>query len=254
MPIRFWRSGAVVGATRSFGEITLLPDAGTWASGLRTPRGRILLGGYVDPNPERIIVDDEILRDITPAPRPAKAMPDMNVGDSLTSAVLAPLDYSFLELQDPGDRDALVHLGRARSRDDVGPHREGGVVALVLAFELALLLVGELAEGVACTGAARLLVRHDERAAQREVGANAGDRLEHRVLGVIEALGEGAHYARGQPRLPRRARSVPAGGRSQPVGSGRRTCTDPLPRVRSRRDVWLPSSPPPPRSRRRQRG
>ena len=88
-------NGAVVGATRSFGEITLLPDAGTWATGLRTPRGGILLGGYVDPNPERIIVDDEILRDIAPAPRPAKAMPDMNVGDSLTSAVLGPLDYSF---------------------------------------------------------------------------------------------------------------------------------------------------------------
>jgi hypothetical protein len=88
-------NGAVVGATRSFGEITLLPDAGTWATGLRTPRGGILLGGYVDPNPERIIVDDEILRDIAPIPRPAKAMPDMNLGDSLTSAVLGPLDYSF---------------------------------------------------------------------------------------------------------------------------------------------------------------
>ena len=87
--------GAVVGATRSFGEITLLPDAGTWATGQRTPRGGILLGGYVDPNPERIIVDDEILRDIAPAPRPAKAMPDMNVGDSLTSPVVGPLDYSF---------------------------------------------------------------------------------------------------------------------------------------------------------------
>jgi len=88
-------NGAVVGATRSFGEITLLPDAGTWATGLRTPRGGILLGGYVDPNPERIIVDDEILRDIAPAPRPAKAMPDMNVADALTSPVIGPLDYSF---------------------------------------------------------------------------------------------------------------------------------------------------------------
>jgi predicted extracellular nuclease len=85
----------VVGATRSFGEIALLPDAGTLATGLRTPRGGILLGGYSDPNPERIIVDDEILRDIAPSPRPAKAMPDMNVGDSLTSAVIGPLDYSF---------------------------------------------------------------------------------------------------------------------------------------------------------------
>ncbi len=87
--------GTVVGATRSFGEITLLPDGGSWATGLRTPRGGILLGGYDDPNPERIIVDDEILRDLAPAPRPGKAMPDMNVGDSLTGPVLGPLDYSF---------------------------------------------------------------------------------------------------------------------------------------------------------------
>jgi predicted extracellular nuclease len=87
--------GSVVGPTRSFGEITLLPDRGLWSTGLRTPRGGILLGGYVDPNPERITVDDEILRDLAPAPRPAKAMPDMNVGDELTSAVVGPLDYSF---------------------------------------------------------------------------------------------------------------------------------------------------------------
>jgi predicted extracellular nuclease len=87
--------GDVVGATRSFGEITLLPDGGSWATGLRTPRGGILLGGYADPNPERIIVDDEILRDLAPPPRPGKAMPDMNVGDSLTAPVVGPLDYSF---------------------------------------------------------------------------------------------------------------------------------------------------------------
>jgi uncharacterized protein len=88
-------SAVVVNATRSFGEITLLPDRGNWATGLRTPRGGILLGGYTDPNPERITVDDEILRDLASPPRPGKAMPDMNVGDSLTSSVLGPLDYSF---------------------------------------------------------------------------------------------------------------------------------------------------------------
>lgn len=87
--------GSVVGPTRSFGEITLLPDEGSWATGLRTPRGGILLGGYVDANPERITVDDEILRDLAPLPRPAKSMPDLNVGDQLTSAVVGPLDYSF---------------------------------------------------------------------------------------------------------------------------------------------------------------
>jgi predicted extracellular nuclease len=87
--------GSVVGPTRSFGEITLLPDGGAWSTGLRTPRGGILLGGYPDPNPERITVDDEILRDLAPPPRPAKAMPDMNVGDELSSSVVGPLDYSF---------------------------------------------------------------------------------------------------------------------------------------------------------------
>jgi predicted extracellular nuclease len=88
-------NGSVVGPTRSFGEITLLPDSGMWSTGLRTPRGGILLGGYVDPNPERITVDDEILRDLALPPRPPKAMPDMNVGDELTSNVVGPLDYSF---------------------------------------------------------------------------------------------------------------------------------------------------------------
>lgn len=88
-------NGAVVGATRRFGEIAVLPDAGAWATGVRTPRGGILLGGYSDPNPERVIVDDEILRDLAPLPRPVKSMPDMHVGDSLTAAVVGPLDYSF---------------------------------------------------------------------------------------------------------------------------------------------------------------
>jgi predicted extracellular nuclease len=86
---------AVVAPTRTFGEIVLLPDGGSWATGLRTPRGGILLTGYVDANPERIIVDDEILRDLAPLPRPSKAMPDMNVGAVVTSAIVGPLDYSF---------------------------------------------------------------------------------------------------------------------------------------------------------------
>ena len=84
---------AVVGATRSFGEITVLPDNGESATGLRTARGGILLAP-TDANPERITIDDEILRDRF-TPRPAKAMPDMNVGAHLTAPVIGPLDYSF---------------------------------------------------------------------------------------------------------------------------------------------------------------
>jgi predicted extracellular nuclease len=86
-------NAAVVNATRSFGEITLLADSGANATGLRTLRGGILLAP-TDANPERITVDDEILRDQI-SPRPAKAMPDMNVGARITSPVVGPLDYSF---------------------------------------------------------------------------------------------------------------------------------------------------------------
>ena len=85
--------GAVVGPTKSFGEITLLPDSGRWATGLRTPRGGILYS-YADGNPERIAVDDEILRDLI-TPRPGIAMPNMDVGAKVTSPVVGPLDYTF---------------------------------------------------------------------------------------------------------------------------------------------------------------
>ena len=88
-------NGAVVNETESFGEITLLPDNGLWASGLRTPRGGILATpGYTDFNPERIAVDDEILRDQI-SPRPGRAMPVMDVGARIIGAIFGPLDYSF---------------------------------------------------------------------------------------------------------------------------------------------------------------
>jgi predicted extracellular nuclease len=86
---------AVVGPTKSFGEITVLPNGGAWATGLRTSRGGILYSTYEDGNPERIQVDDEILRDLAPAPRPSKAMPDMDVGAVVTSPIVGPLDYTF---------------------------------------------------------------------------------------------------------------------------------------------------------------
>lgn len=94
MIVRINSGAAVVGPTKSFGEITVLPDGGSWATGLRTPRGGILLDGYTDPNPERVQIDDEILRDqITP--RPSNAMPDMDVGSVVTSPIIGPIDYTF---------------------------------------------------------------------------------------------------------------------------------------------------------------
>jgi predicted extracellular nuclease len=118
-------NGSVVGPTRSFGEITLLPDRGSWATGLRTLRGGILLGGYTDPNPERITVDDEILRDLAPTPRPAKAMPDMNVGDQLTSSVVGPLDYSFSNYKIQATTTPMFESGGiVRETTEAPSHRE----------------------------------------------------------------------------------------------------------------------------------
>ena len=82
------------GPRNRFGEISLLADNGANA-GVRTPRGGILYSTYADGNPERIQVDDEILRDLAPAPRPSRAMPDLDVGALVTSPIVGPLDYTF---------------------------------------------------------------------------------------------------------------------------------------------------------------
>jgi len=103
--IDFWESlegmlvrvndGAVVNETESFGEITLLADNGIWATGTRTARGGILPAtDYSDFNPERVTVDDEILRDRI-VPRPGRAMPVMDVGAHILGSIVGPLDYSF---------------------------------------------------------------------------------------------------------------------------------------------------------------
>jgi len=95
MLVRVDAGAAVVGPTKSFGEITVLPNGGSWATGLRTPRGGILYSRYEDGQPERIQVDDEILRDLAPTPRPPIAMPNMDVGAVVTSPIVGPLDYTF---------------------------------------------------------------------------------------------------------------------------------------------------------------
>lgn len=72
-----------VGPTNDFGEIPVLADNGANA-GERTSRGGI----YIRPddfNPERIIIDDGIVRD----------EPQVNVGDRFTSPIVGVLDYSF---------------------------------------------------------------------------------------------------------------------------------------------------------------
>jgi len=94
MLVKLNAGASVVGPTKDFGEFVALPDGGSWTTGLRTPRGGILYS-YADPQPERLAIDDEILRDQSVPPRPAKAMPDVNVGDVITSAIVGPLDYTF---------------------------------------------------------------------------------------------------------------------------------------------------------------
>jgi uncharacterized protein len=96
-----------VGPTNNFGEIPVVPDNGAW-SAIRTIRGGLLVrdltpgspGDYSqgDFNPERIQLDDEIVR---PAPR-------VNVGDGFATAAVGVMDYSFgnykLQLTQPLDR------------------------------------------------------------------------------------------------------------------------------------------------------
>jgi hypothetical protein len=87
-------NAVVVGPTNNFGETVLLPDDGAWA-GIRTTRFGILVrdltpeapGDYSrgDFNPERIMIDDEIVR---PLPR-------VHVGDRLAAPAVGVMDYSF---------------------------------------------------------------------------------------------------------------------------------------------------------------
>ena len=76
----------VVGPTASFGEIPVVADGGTFA-GPRTARGGLLIRPD-DFNPERMQLDDEVLR------AQSQSMPVANVRDTLSS-VEAVIDYSF---------------------------------------------------------------------------------------------------------------------------------------------------------------
>ena len=78
----------VVGPTNSFNEIPVLADGGTGA-GPRSARGGIRYAGYDDGNPERIILDDEILK------LAGGTIPTVNVGDRFAGSVVGVLDYNF---------------------------------------------------------------------------------------------------------------------------------------------------------------
>jgi uncharacterized protein len=77
----------VVGPTNSFNEIPVLGDNGANAS-LRTARGGII-ARKADFNPERIIVDDEVLK------VNGRTIPTVNVRDTFNGFVEGVLDYDF---------------------------------------------------------------------------------------------------------------------------------------------------------------
>ncbi len=78
-----------VGPTSPYGELAVVADNGA-AAGLRTSRGGIVVRA-TDFNPERIILDDEVLLDMSPA----LSMPDVNTGAAFTGAVTGVMSYSY---------------------------------------------------------------------------------------------------------------------------------------------------------------
>ena len=79
------RDARVVGATKSFGEMTVIP--GQNVNAVTTPRGGVLYSGYDHPNAMRVQLDDALL--------PAGAMPRASVGDSIAGDTVGVMDYSF---------------------------------------------------------------------------------------------------------------------------------------------------------------
>ena len=79
------RDAKVVGATKSFGEMTVVP--GQNVDTISTPRGGVLYSGYDHPNAMRVQLDDGLL--------PAGTMPQADVGDSIAGDTVGVMDYSF---------------------------------------------------------------------------------------------------------------------------------------------------------------
>ncbi len=79
------RNAKVVGATKSFGEMTVVP--GQNVNAINTPRGGVLYSGYNHPNAMRIQLDDGLV--------PLGAMPQADVGDSIAGDTVGIMDYTF---------------------------------------------------------------------------------------------------------------------------------------------------------------
>jgi len=79
------RDAKVVGATKSFGEMTVVP--GQNVDAITTRRGGVLYSGYDHPNSMRIQLDDALL--------PLGSMPQADVGDSIAGDTVGIMDYTF---------------------------------------------------------------------------------------------------------------------------------------------------------------
>jgi uncharacterized protein len=79
------RDAKVVGATKSFGEMTVIP--GKHVNAITTKRGGVLYSGYDHPNAMRVQLDDALL--------PPGSMPLASVGDSIPGDTVGVIDYSF---------------------------------------------------------------------------------------------------------------------------------------------------------------
>ncbi|HEY3057352.1 MAG TPA: LamG-like jellyroll fold domain-containing protein [Chloroflexota bacterium] len=80
-------NAVVSGPTNSFQEIPVLADDGLDAA-LRTPRGGVLVRP-TDFNPERIVVDDEIIK------LSGGTIPPVDVGDHFNGSLVGVVDYNF---------------------------------------------------------------------------------------------------------------------------------------------------------------
>ncbi len=113
-----------VGPQTSFGELPVVDD--TPSAGPRTPRGGVLLTP-TDGNPERVILDDQIL----PTP------PVANVGDHFDGPAVGVLDYNF--------GNFMLELTQPLVRVDSGLQREITAAATAQQLSIATFNVENLA-------------------------------------------------------------------------------------------------------------
>lgn len=95
------RNAEVVGATKSFGEMTVIP--GKHVKAVRSRRGGVVYSGYDHPNAMRVQLDDALL--------PVGSMPLASVGDWIPGDTVGIMDYSFTNPKLEVTATPLLKLG-----------------------------------------------------------------------------------------------------------------------------------------------